>query len=70
MTYSLCLSVTCSIVWLFGYELWIVPNLWSDTASIVDAFRPAYTFEKSEGGNVSNKSAECALQKTHHLANC
>lgn len=42
----------CSVVWLFGYELWIVPNLWSDTISIMDAFKPLYTFDKSEGGNV------------------
>jgi hypothetical protein len=42
----------CSVVWLFGYELWIVPNLWSDTISIMDAFKPLYSFDKSEGGNV------------------
>jgi hypothetical protein len=39
-------------MWLFGYEFWIVPNLWSDTAAIYEAFSPLYTFAKSEQQHV------------------
>lgn len=38
-----------ALAWLAGYELWVLPNLWSNTAMIWDLFSPVYTIEKSEG---------------------
>lgn len=39
-----------SISWLLGYELWLVPNLWADDASVFELFTPLYTFEKGAEG--------------------
>jgi hypothetical protein len=49
------------IFWLFGYEFWILPNLWSDETNILEAFRPAYTFEKSVSGNAYTRIGAFAV---------
>ena len=41
-----------SLFWIVGFEFWILPNLWSDDVSIIEAFKPAYTWAKGSG-NVS-----------------
>ena len=38
------------VSWLLGYEFWIVPNLWSDDASIFELFTPLYTFDAGAEG--------------------
>eukprot|EP00924_Labyrinthula_sp_SR-Ha-C_P005525 maker-scaffold_68-snap-gene-0.92-mRNA-1 protein AED:0.00 eAED:0.00 QI:163/1/1/1/1/1/2/1106/330 len=40
-------------LWLFGFEVWLFPNLFDDDASIVESFIPVITFEK---GSTSNES--------------
>jgi hypothetical protein len=42
--------VVFGLIWLLGYDLWILPNLWSDDAGITELFKPLYTFKKSAGG--------------------
>lgn len=37
------------IAWLAGWEVWILPNLWSDTAMIWEIFTPVYTVQRSAG---------------------
>lgn len=34
------------IVWFFGIDFWLFPNLLSDEASVVESFQPTYTYEK------------------------
>ncbi len=50
-----------SLAWLAGYELWILPNLWSDTAMIWEIFTPLFTFAKAEGSAWYYRVALAAL---------
>lgn len=36
--------------WCCGYELWIMPNFWDDTAGLIECFLPLYSFEKRKDG--------------------
>lgn len=37
-----------SVVWIFGYDLWILPNLWSDEP-VWELCKPLVTFQRSQG---------------------
>lgn len=39
--------LTC---WIIGYDFWIFPNLFDETLSVIDSFKPAYTFEVGAKG--------------------
>jgi hypothetical protein len=53
------LTVFCTF-WLFGFDFWVLPNLWADVY-IWDLFKPAYTFEKSEGVSMWTRLAVLAV---------
>ena len=38
-----------AVVWVFGYEFWLLPNLWSDEP-VWELLKPTYTFKKSGPG--------------------
>lgn len=37
-------------VWVTGYEFWFLPNLFDESLSFVDSFKPLYSWEKSPPG--------------------
>jgi hypothetical protein len=37
-------------VWVFGYEFWLLPNLFDEERSVVDSFKPLMSFEKTGPG--------------------
>ena len=39
-------------VWIFGYEFWILPNLFDEERSVVDSFKPVSSFEKTGPGQM------------------
>jgi len=39
-------------VWIFGYEFWILPNLFDEERSVADSFRPTTSFEKTGPGQI------------------
>jgi len=39
-------------VWIFGYEFWVLPNLFDEERSVVDSFKPGYSFEKTGPGQM------------------
>ena len=39
-------------VWIFGYEFWVLPNLFDEERSVADSFKPAYSFEKTGPGQM------------------
>mmetsp|Transcript_28685 Transcript_28685/g.64078 ORF Transcript_28685/g.64078 Transcript_28685/m.64078 type:complete len:204 (-) Transcript_28685:295-906(-) len=39
-------------VWIFGYEFWILPNLFDEERSVVDSFKPLHSFEKTAPGQL------------------
>lgn len=39
-------------VWIFGYEFWILPNLFDEERTVVDSFKPVYSFEKTGPGQL------------------
>jgi hypothetical protein len=41
--------IVFGICWVFGWEVWILPNLWGDDIYI---FSPLYSVEKAKNGNV------------------
>lgn len=40
------------LLWLLGYEFWILPRMWDETLGIIESFTPLYSFEKSAPGQV------------------
>lgn len=38
------------VLWVCGYEFWILPNLFDDTLSFSDSFKPRYSNEKVPAG--------------------
>lgn len=32
-------------LWIIGYDFWIFPNLFDESLSVIDSFKPAYSFE-------------------------
>ena len=39
-------------VWILGYDFWFLPNLFDETLSFVDSFKPVYSFEKTRNGQL------------------
>ena len=39
--------LTC---WCIGYDFWILPNLFDESLTVVESFKPLYTFEKTPKG--------------------
>jgi len=39
-------------VWILGYDFWFLPNLFDETLSFVDSFKPVYSFERSKPGQL------------------
>jgi len=40
------------MVWILGYDFWFLPNLFDESLSFVDSFKPIYTFEKTRDGQL------------------
>jgi len=36
--------------WILGYDFWIFPNLFDETLSVVDSFKPTYSFDPGAPG--------------------
>jgi translocation protein SEC62 len=36
------------IMWLCGYDFWILPNIFDDNLGVIESFRPRYSFVKTE----------------------
>lgn len=43
-------AVAFLFVWILGYDFWFLPNLFDETLSFTDSFKPVYMFEKSKPG--------------------
>lgn len=39
-------------VWIFGWEFWIFPNLFDESLTIVDSFKPVVSFEPTKPGQM------------------
>lgn len=39
-------------IWIFGYEFWILPNLFDEERSVADSFKPLSSFEKTGPGQM------------------
>jgi translocation protein SEC62 len=39
-------------VWIFGFEFWILPNLFDEERSVMDSFKPFLSFEKTGPGQL------------------
>lgn len=39
-------------VWIFGYEFWVFPNLFDESLTVVESFKPVYSFEKTAEGQL------------------
>jgi translocation protein SEC62 len=39
-------------VWIVGYECWFLPNLFDETLSFVDSFKPVYSWEPTKPGQL------------------
>lgn len=39
-------------IWILGYDFWFLPNLFDETLSFVDSFKPIYSFEKTRAGQL------------------
>merc|ERR1712232_269999 len=39
-------------VWMLGFEFWFLPNLFDETLSFVDSFKPLYSFEPTKPGQL------------------
>eukprot|EP00568_Trieres_chinensis_P005405 CAMPEP_0183309124 /NCGR_PEP_ID=MMETSP0160_2-20130417/24016_1 /TAXON_ID=2839 ORGANISM="Odontella Sinensis, Strain Grunow 1884" /NCGR_SAMPLE_ID=MMETSP0160_2 /ASSEMBLY_ACC=CAM_ASM_000250 /LENGTH=328 /DNA_ID=CAMNT_0025473091 /DNA_START=200 /DNA_END=1186 /DNA_ORIENTATION=- len=39
-------------IWILGYDCWFLPNLFDETLSFVDSFKPVYSFEKTKDGQL------------------
>lgn len=38
------------ILWMFGVEFWIFPNMFDESLSVVDSFKPVYSIQQSGPG--------------------
>lgn len=43
--------------WIWGYEFWIFPNLFDESLTVIDSFKPLYTFEPGAAGQRYYRSA-------------
>lgn len=39
-------------VWIVGFDCWFLPNLFDETLSFVDSFKPVYSFEPTKPGQL------------------
>lgn len=39
-------------VWIFGFEFWILPNLFDEERSVMDSFKPLHSFQKTGPGQI------------------
>lgn len=39
-------------IWILGYEFWFLPNLFDESLSFVDSFKPVYSFERCKSGQL------------------
>jgi translocation protein SEC62 len=39
-------------VWIIGFECWFLPNLFDETLSFTDSFKPVYSFEPTRPGQL------------------
>jgi translocation protein SEC62 len=39
-------------IWILGYDFWFLPNLFDETLSFVDSFKPIYSFEATRAGQL------------------
>ena len=39
-------------VWILGYEFWFLPNLFDESLSFMDSFKPVYSFDKCKAGQL------------------
>jgi len=44
-------------LWILGYDFWIFPNLFDETLSVADSFKPAYSFDPGAPGQRYYRSA-------------
>jgi translocation protein SEC62 len=47
--------------WIFGYEFWILPNVFDEELPFWDSFKPGYSFEPSGEGQALSRAAVLAL---------
>lgn len=40
------------VVWVIGFEFWILPNIFDETLGFVDSFKPFYSFESTKPGQL------------------
>ncbi len=40
------------VVWILGWECWFLPNLFDETLSFVDSFKPVISIEKTKPGQL------------------
>jgi hypothetical protein len=57
VTFLLCFSGFCAIrlalflmLWMVGIEFWIFPNMFDESLSVVDSFKPVYSIHQSGPG--------------------
>ncbi|EEC47295.1 predicted protein [Phaeodactylum tricornutum CCAP 1055/1] len=39
-------------IWIIGFEFWFLPNLFDETLSFVDSFKPVYSFDPAKPGQL------------------
>jgi translocation protein SEC62 len=39
-------------VWIFGYEFWVLPNLFDESLNFADSFKPVVSFEPTKPGQL------------------
>ena len=45
-------SVIFLFVWIVGYDFWVLPNLFDESLSFTDSFKPVVSFERSRPGQL------------------
>ena len=50
LTFCLIRAIVFLLGWIIGYEFWIFPNLFDESLTFVDSFKPVYSFEKTAEG--------------------
>jgi hypothetical protein len=50
VSFSLIRFIIFVICWIFGYEFWILPNLFDESLSFQDSFKPLLELESSAPG--------------------
>jgi translocation protein SEC62 len=46
-------AVLFLFVWIVGYDFWFLPNLFDESLSFVDSFKPVYSFEPTKSGQLA-----------------